>query len=54
MISEVDRVTGVNRVVSVLIGGGSGKAFTVNAAEDKFSSTGHGFVNGDAVVLRPG
>jgi len=54
VISEVDRVTGVDRVVSVLIGGGSGKAFTVNAAEDKFSSTGHGFVNGDAVVLRTG
>jgi Baseplate J-like protein len=54
LISEVDRIDGVDRVVSLLLGGGSGKTFTVAAATDKFSSTAHGFANGDAVVLRTG
>lgn len=54
LIAEVDRVTGVDRVVSLLLGGGSGKAFTVASSTDKFSSTAHGFSNGDAVVLRTG
>lgn len=54
LISEVDRVPGVDRVVSLLLGSGSGKAFTVAASTDKFSSTAHGFSNGDAVALRTG
>jgi Baseplate J-like protein len=54
LISEIDRVPGVDRVVSLLIGGGAGKAFTVAAATDKLTSTAHGFSNGDAVVLRAG
>lgn len=54
LISEVDRVPGVDRVVSLLLGSGSGKAFTVTASTDKFSSVAHGFSNGDVVVLRTG
>jgi hypothetical protein len=54
LISEVDRVGGVDRGVTVLLGGGAGKAFTVAASTDIFSSTAHGFSSGDAVVLRTG
>jgi hypothetical protein len=54
LISEIDRVQGVDRVVSLLLGGGTGKAFTVAASTDKLTSAAHGFANGDAVVLRTG
>jgi hypothetical protein len=54
LISELDRAAGVGRVITLLVGGGTGKAFTVAAATDVFSSTAHGFSNGDAVVLRSG
>lgn len=54
LISEIDRVPGVDRVASLLLGGGSGKAFTAAASTDKLTSSAHGFVNGDAVVLRTG
>jgi hypothetical protein len=54
LVSEEDRVGGVDRVVSVLLGSGVGKAFTVAASTDKFTSTAHGFLLGDAVVLRSG
>lgn len=53
-IVEADRVQGVDRVTSLLIGGGTGKAFTVAASTDKFTSAAHGFSNGDAIVLRTG
>jgi hypothetical protein len=52
LISEVDRVDGVDRVVSLLLGGGVGNAFTVAASSDVLTSTAHGFSNGDAIVLR--
>lgn len=54
LIAEVDRVAGVGRVVTLLLGGGAGKAFTVAAATDKLTSAAHGFLDGDAVVLRTG
>lgn len=54
LVSEIDRVGGVDRGVTVLLGGGAGKAFTVAASNDKFTSTAHGFSNGDAVILRTG
>jgi hypothetical protein len=54
LIAQLDRVTGVDRVVSLLLGSGTGKAFTVAAATDKLTSAAHGFANGDAVLLRTG
>ena len=54
LVSEVDRVGGVERVVTLLLGGGTGKAFTSTASTDKFASTAHGFSNGDQVMLRSG
>lgn len=51
LISEVDRVGGVERVETLLLGGGAGKAFTVEASTDKFASAAHGFSNGDGVIL---
>jgi hypothetical protein len=54
LVSEVDRVGGVDRVVTLLLGGGAGKAFTSTASTDKFASTAHGFSNGDSVLLRAG
>jgi hypothetical protein len=53
-IVEVDRVAGVDRVVTLLLGGGAGKDFTVASATDKFTSAAHGFLDGDAIVLRTG
>lgn len=53
-IAELDRVAGVERVSSLLIGSGAGKAFVVAAATDKLTSAAHGFSNGDMVILRTG
>lgn len=54
VIAELDRVGGVDRVATLLLGIGAGKAFTVAAATDKLSSVAHGFSNGDSVVLLTG
>jgi Baseplate J-like protein len=56
VISEIDRVGGVDRVVSVLLGGtGGGKAFTVEASTDVFTtSVEHGYALNDAVIFRAG
>jgi Baseplate J-like protein len=54
LISEVDRVGGVDRVITLLLGGLAPKAFNVVASTDKFGSTAHGFSNGDSVVVRTG
>jgi len=56
VISELDRVPGVSRVVSVLLGGtGGGKAVTIAASTDVVTfALAHGYVAGDAFVLRSG
>lgn len=52
VMSELDRVNGVERVVSVLLGV-TGAAFTSAAATDVFTfAAAHGFLANDAVVFR--
>lgn len=51
LIALIDQVPGVDRVISVVQGGGVDKAFTVAASTDSLTSTAHGYSNGDAVLL---
>lgn len=53
VIAEVDRVAGVDRVTSVLLSAGAGKAFTSAAATDLLTfASAHGYSASDAVVFR--
>lgn len=52
LIDGVDGVDWVDESPETMLGSGPSKSYTVAAATDVFTSTTHGYSNGDAVVLK--